>query len=1523
MFVYNKVVELGTQGSEVSGKLERYCVSARILEADIVEKDCICVPLSLELWKGSYSVGSPVKSLHLDAQNKYNRYLLSFRDLQTLRALQYLLRKSLIEVILLVEWEIKDAVAVETVCNDSDSIGTSRFRLDIMLCESILGYIPNDLVAMSGPKERHHVQRLAQILRANPHFAYPQSLHVTNLNNAVCQREHAHALTEVGNLSSSSLRDRVFHAVKPLDWAKECNDPSGLKCTLYKYQRRALAWMQLRESGSDKSIFADESSIKSSSYPSIRFIPIALKNQVLYFDFCDGVFSTEPMEDKRPNGGLLCDEMGLGKTVEIISLILAAKNEESSHRKRYNESSGKLRGGTLVVAPPALLQQWASELQNHAGGSLKVEIYSGIRHELEREEKRRREEGVDLTLNQIRTQVNRFFTGLSRSKYGTITEDMVREAHLNALKAAGEPLPVEDPTELVLNEARRIAVADVVLTSFDVLKNEIHYDASKNERSLRNAKRYLVPDCALLKVDFFRMVADEAQMIGSFGQVAQMTEKISARNRWCVTGTPMVTSNELSDLKSLLSFLGVVNQNFDLAWQKVIVPGFKSGNAHLLQSSWASLVKALIPIMWRTDKMTVRSEFKLPPRMLHLVPLRFQPGESELYSQLVEKARQAHTALEVATESLKAFHNDSTTSKRAFEKKMEKLHEEERLSLLQLRLACIHPQLTKFWRQEMAGDLQLGSGGTTSMGEVLQRLVDKEQGELQEAERILCAYLNTLAMRLIEKADKARKKKQNAGAGGVDVGASPDKYASLASDPEGLLKEARALLQKSQNVSEKGIRALDLTQEDAAKLPDPEALAASSWSAWRRIQINTAHQMVRVLTALGAEEEELNKYSAEKAKRSFDYVGSAQKELEHAKENVQNLGDKINAGMNHISNLMDRTNNHSSLSRWGTLKNACEWWTQMEEELQRKKTTEAQQLSEQESKTEKTLGTIVTDYLSDLEKCVRHDLTPLESWVVKNKVEEAIGTLQRSMNGLDSINWNVETASLVPLKEFRYLMGKMASLLTPFKRDTILNQFSQILPVPREVKALNIESEQAEPAPALANVLLEESLGYSKPMDAIDPVILEHAAHHEGFIPAEQWSGRVKGYAFFKSDKGLGYHLDSKSADSSNEGMAIRYLISQCSQKLLHDLQQRLKALSKNISPENAALFEACNLVDVEARLDMTTKTMECLRLSRDLHIAVGSLNLKQAILQGIEADVDQASSEYPIKNLKQVDKILKKIEEQQEQALDLQHKKTFMVNRLKEVDDAAVENTSEIRIKDEDAKQQYDTMEQANDDARSMYGPAKVENKVPGVECPVCLSEVKNDLCLWSSCGHAFCRDCSDQLFQGSKQALCPVCRSKCSHRHVLRVAAHRKTKNPSIERELDPTAANDPIISSVSIGSDWSIKISALLRRILALRISAPTEKSLIFSQFTDALKVVSLALKAHEIPHVHLYGRSKDSGHAIQAFREDESVKCFLIAQKAGAQGMYLLSHDPHSRIKTFSYRLYLCRAHSRQSKPRLFA
>jgi len=437
-----------------------------------------------------------------------------------------------------------------------------------------------------------------------------------------------------------------------------------------------------------------------------------------------------------------------------------------------------------------------------------------------------------------------------------------------------------------------------------------------------------------------------------------------------------------------------------------------------------------------------------------------------------------------------------------------------------------------------------------------------------------------------------------------------------------------------------------------------------------------------------------------------------------------------------------------------------------------------------------------------------------------------------------------------------------------------------VLPVPREAKVA-ATAEQIGTDITIDNILLEESLGFSKPRDADDPAILEGASSHAEFLPADSWIGRVKGYAFFNGELGLGYYIDKK-LEAAHE-TPIKYLINQCATKILHELQQRCKVLSKTISAENEHFLKKCHMDAVEARFKVTSKILEFLRLLRDRHTSSATVRLKKSILNDIEVDVEKAATEYPIKNLKQIDKLLKKVEEYKEAAQDLQHKKAFMANRLNEVD-----GNASVTIK----KDESDAMKKESIVQEDSFGPAKVETKSPGVECPVCMADVDGDLCLWSSCGHAFCRECSDHLFRGTKSAVCPICRAKCSHRHVLRVAAHTRNRHGSPDNDLDPTAAEDPIISTVSTNSDWSIKISALVRRLLALKISAPHEKSLVFSQFTDALKVVSLALKAHEIPHVHLYGRSKDAGHAIQSFRENEDIKVFLIAQKAGAQGLTLV-------------------------------
>lgn len=1385
---------------------------------------------------------------------------ISIPDKSLVSALRYLVRSGIITLRLVVKPKI--------------------FQIDVYIHEKILTCDGHDGNGVEYSENvRSKLQKVMKTVLSHPH----DTLEIVQ-GDAFGKEQTDAAIVQFDE--NKGLRDAIFQVVNPRDWKKEWDDPFGLKCSLFRYQKRALSWMLYRET--EDLEYKDAASLKSKSYLAPECIPLKIQGRRIFYNHFQGYFTETPTKQAQPAGGILADEMGLGKTVEIISLILASRKQESDHRKSYTNEKihdSYLPAGTLVVCPPALLHQWESELRNHAGQSLNVCIYQGIRSILDEKEcdastKRTKMDGS------IENSVNRMMSGLSQSKYGAITQDMIREAQMYARRAAGEPAPTEDPSDIVWQEARKLAQADVVLTSFDVLQREIHYDSSKNNRSLRNPKRYLIPDCALLKLHFYRIVADEAQMMGSLSQVAQMMEKILGEKRWCVTGTPMVSSNETGDLLSLLSFLEMNTRVFHNSWKSLIAAPLKQKYSDIgaKKEAWIHLVKILSPIMWRTDKITVKEEFHLPPRSLNLVPLRLQAGEAELYNQLVEKARDIHTTL--ANESAKSLENQnvSLSVKKSHLKKLIKLEEEGKSSLMQLRLACIHPQLTNFWRTEMAGDLQIGSGGMTSMEEVLQRLSDKEQGELQEAERMVCSYLNTIAMHLLDKADQVQRKNQS----GPSSPRSPEslpispKSKSLlldTKDQNGLVQSAIKSLEMSQRISEKGIAAMDLTSDATANLPDPEALAASSWAAWRRIQINLSEQMLRAIKmGTHATEQDFEKHQTEKNKRVADYHDAARKEMESAKKNLEDLQSKRNRLRDKTREEEEKARDRGFPDTWGKVGSLRDWLHNFDTNLSDARRREEQDLSHQASTTEHILGKEVFTMLAEVDKVLRMDFVPLESFVHKGKVDRAIEELSGQLREIEGpkFNWTLEESKQIPFKDLRYAALLWAHLLTPFKRDSILSHFGSVLPVPREVE--NLTSEE----PLVLTVLIEESLGFSKPQDCSNPDIIGLAAKHQDFIPSSEWMGRVKGYSFYLDGTALGYHADEK-AQVSQEA-PIKFTLSQCLHKILHELRDRSRKLAKNTFQHDLETFTNLHDEAVDCRFQMTSSLIEMVRSERDLHTGRATCWLKERNFHDIEKDALDAATSYPIKTLKSISKLSEKLDIAKQKSLELYHRKNFMSNRLKELNvDVDNDTDDDIAAATEHKKEEKTLAESSHPGVNNLletkspesneilFGPKQVISKAPGVECPVCLVPIQSDVCLWSSCGHTFCYACSEHLFKGTKTATCPICRSVCSYRNVLRVAAHKKNGIAAMARRnaVDPTADDDPSVGSITIGSEWSIKISALLRRIIALKSSAPQEKSLVFSQFPAALKVVSLALRAHEIPHVELYGKGKASSYPMYIY------------------------------------------------------
>lgn len=112
--------------------------------------------------------------------------------------------------------------------------------------------------------------------------------------------------------------------------------------------------------------------------------------------------------------------------------------------------------------------------------------------------------------------------------------------------------------------------------------------------------------------------------------------------------------------------------------------------------------------------------------------LQFTQAEQLFYSNVLEKTRKVRQQLleHVAVSSAADLAQLTATARRRHQAAGAKLQSTAANELLQLRLACIHPQLTSYWRL-LSSELQLDQGGALSMVEILSRMRDNAQVHLQ------------------------------------------------------------------------------------------------------------------------------------------------------------------------------------------------------------------------------------------------------------------------------------------------------------------------------------------------------------------------------------------------------------------------------------------------------------------------------------------------------------------------------------------------------------------------------------------------------------------------------------------------------------------------------------------------------------------------------------------------------------------------------------------------------------------------
>lgn len=272
-----------------------------------------------------------------------------------------------------------------------------------------------------------------------------------------------------------------------------------LDSDLYPFQKRAVHWMLGREG-----VVYENDLLRPMQIPR-REREVCLYRECedlngerCYVDHVRGIVQrTRPDGDPiRLSGGILAEEMGLGKTVELMALVSLHRRSEILQDPFIDRASGVKvtpSRATLIITPSTILQQWRSELEQHAP-SLKVMVYQGV---------------VSKQTSEMEAQ---------------IIKDMCTRY-------------------------------DVVLATYQTLSREVHFAEDPPERDMRHARKFERKRSPLVQIQWWRICLDEAQMVESgVTLAARVARRLPRVHSWAVSGTPL--RKNVQDLQGLLIFLG-------------------------------------------------------------------------------------------------------------------------------------------------------------------------------------------------------------------------------------------------------------------------------------------------------------------------------------------------------------------------------------------------------------------------------------------------------------------------------------------------------------------------------------------------------------------------------------------------------------------------------------------------------------------------------------------------------------------------------------------------------------------------------------------------------------------------------------------------------------------------------------------------------------------------------------------------------------------------------------------------------
>ena len=252
-----------------------------------------------------------------------------------------------------------------------------------------------------------------------------------------------------------------------------------------------------------------------------------------------------------------------------------------------------------------------------------------------------------------------------------------------------------------------LAEFDVVLTTYNVIAKEIHYTGATPKRSLRHEKRFVQRKTPLVRLSWWRVCLDEAQMIESgVSNAAKVARLIPREIAWAVTGTPL--RRNIDDLFGLLLFLHYEPFCFSAPLWRRLCLCFGS-----------VLAKIISTIALRHRKGQLLDELRLPPQKRIVITTPFTAIEEQKYAQIFDEMCE-----ECGLNGLGApLRGDWDPEDPVIVDKM-------RTWLTRLRQASLHPELS--YRRT------LGTGSPLrTVAQVLEAMTEANEAAIRTEERSL------------------------------------------------------------------------------------------------------------------------------------------------------------------------------------------------------------------------------------------------------------------------------------------------------------------------------------------------------------------------------------------------------------------------------------------------------------------------------------------------------------------------------------------------------------------------------------------------------------------------------------------------------------------------------------------------------------------------------------------------------------------------------------------------------------------